>query len=74
MNLGRNILRKARIKKALELYSNRVITNQHIDPIECLQYCDKRKIILEKREYIYKAFNEPSKENIEHLLKEAEED
>jgi len=68
----RNLLGEARLNKAKELFAQRKARNEAIDLADCLQFCDKRKMVLkipEIRDYIKRECGESG----ELLLKSTEE-
>jgi hypothetical protein len=62
----RQCLKECRLKKAQEIFEDRKRKNQNIDLADCLQFCDKRDIIL-KNENILKLIGD-DKKSIEKLL------
>ena len=71
-NSWKNYLKEKRIAYAENIYKDRAKKNEQIDLAECIQFCDKREIIL-KDENILTEFRELSIQEIKKLLEEAEE-
>ncbi|MBI4188291.1 MAG: hypothetical protein HY529_03685 [Chloroflexi bacterium] len=65
------ILKSKRIEEANKLFYERQQRNETIDLADCLQFCDKREIVLKTPE-ILKALGFGGKEKTERFLKETE--
>ncbi len=65
-------LNNTRKEHIMDIYNKRVERNQHIDPNECLEFCDKKTIIL-KNKKIFDGFNGLTKSGTKKLLEETED-
>lgn len=65
-------LKGARLESAKKLLAERQARNEAIDLADCLQFCDKRELILRSPQ-IRERIGLKSKESGEHLLKSAED-
>lgn len=68
----RKYLNNTRKKHVMDIYNERVERNQQIDASECLEFCDKKEIIL-KNEKIFKLLDEFSRSSFRKLMKESQE-
>ena len=64
-------LSESRLEKAEEIFKFRIEANQEIDLLDCLQFCDKRDIIL-NNEQIFGMLSFPSKNKAKKTLRELE--
>lgn len=64
-------LTDSRIEKAEEIYEFRLQTNQEIDLLDCLHFCDKRDIILNDKQ-LFRLFDFQSKNKGKQILRELE--
>lgn len=62
---------RPRLRKAEELYRYRLQENREIDLLDCLQFCDKRDIILNNKQ-IFEMFSFESKNKAKKTLRELE--
>lgn len=65
-----NEIDKARMEDAANIYKQRKGNNQELSLLECLQFCDKRDLLLNNADFI-KTFNF-SKNNFDRFIKRAE--
>jgi len=68
----KTLLGRLRIKNAMKAFNERRRKNEHIDLADCLQFCDKREIVL-KTSDLWKALALPSKAAVRKLLEELED-
>ena len=71
-NTWEGILPEKRIEKAREVFAERVIADEGVTLLDCIQFCDKKNLFARRHELLLR-LQLPSKNKTEDLLKHAED-